>query len=215
MVALVVVEAVAIGLLGLLVAGLLRSHAEILRRLHELGAGLHDEPRAPGPLAAAPVDADAHDVTGTTPYDEAVAVGVVGTGHDTLLAFLSSGCATCEGFFAEQARLPERTRLVVVTKDEADESISAVRAQAPPGVTVVMSTQAWDDYGVPGSPYFVLVDGARGRVRGEGTASTWKQVSGLMAQALADARAGGERESRADVELLAAGIHPGHPSLYE
>jgi hypothetical protein len=34
---LVVVEAVAIALLALLVAGLLRSHAEILRSLHELG----------------------------------------------------------------------------------------------------------------------------------------------------------------------------------
>jgi len=37
---LVTVEAVAIGLLGLLVAGLLRSHAEVLRALHDLGAGL-------------------------------------------------------------------------------------------------------------------------------------------------------------------------------
>ena len=40
MTVLVVAEAAAILLLGLLVAGLLRSHAEILRRLHELGAGM-------------------------------------------------------------------------------------------------------------------------------------------------------------------------------
>ena len=39
MTGLVIAEAVAIALLGLLVAGLLRSHAEILRALHELGAG--------------------------------------------------------------------------------------------------------------------------------------------------------------------------------
>ncbi|MGH9063549.1 MAG: hypothetical protein ACRD0L_06195, partial [Acidimicrobiales bacterium] len=43
MVVLVVVEALAIGLLGVLVAGLLRSHAEILRALHRLGAGLGEE----------------------------------------------------------------------------------------------------------------------------------------------------------------------------
>ena len=215
MTALVVVEAVAILLLGVLVAGLLRSHAEILRRLHALGAGLDEDARAPAPLAATPVDADAHDLVGVTPTDEAAAVSVVGTAHDTLLAFLSSGCSTCEGFFREPATLPANTRLVVVTKSEADESISAIRAQAPAGIPVVMSTQAWGEYGVPGSPYFVLVDGPRGRVRGEGTATSWQQVANLMAQALADAKAGSERESRADVELLAAGVYPGDPSLYE
>ena len=34
------VEGVVIAVLALLVVGLLRSHAEILKRLHELGAGL-------------------------------------------------------------------------------------------------------------------------------------------------------------------------------
>ena len=33
------VQVAAIALLGLLVVGLLKSHAEILRQLHELGAG--------------------------------------------------------------------------------------------------------------------------------------------------------------------------------
>jgi len=42
MTALVVVEALAIVMLGILVAGLLRSHAEILRSLHQLGVGLDD-----------------------------------------------------------------------------------------------------------------------------------------------------------------------------
>ena len=39
MTALIVVEAAAIVLLGVLVVGLLKSHAEILRQLHDLGAG--------------------------------------------------------------------------------------------------------------------------------------------------------------------------------
>ena len=43
MTALLVVEAAAIVLLGLLVVGLLKSHAEILRQLHDLGAGRAEE----------------------------------------------------------------------------------------------------------------------------------------------------------------------------
>ena len=46
------VETVALVLLTLLVAGLLRSHAEILRRLHALGAGLDPDARDAGPAPA-------------------------------------------------------------------------------------------------------------------------------------------------------------------
>src|SRR3712207_7247761 len=48
--------------LGLLVVGLLRSHAEILRRLHELGAGL-DDPAARATViepSAAPARSEEH-----------------------------------------------------------------------------------------------------------------------------------------------------------
>ena len=43
--ALVTLLAIAVGLLGVLVVGLLRSHAEVLRRLHELGAGVYERRR--------------------------------------------------------------------------------------------------------------------------------------------------------------------------
>ena len=43
MTALVVVLALAVAVLGVLVVGLLRTHAEILRRLSELGAGVYDD----------------------------------------------------------------------------------------------------------------------------------------------------------------------------
>jgi hypothetical protein len=94
----------------------------------------------------------------------------------------------------------------------------------------VLSTQAWRDYGVPGSPYVVLVAGATGRVRGEGTGQSWQQVSALLSRADGGAadrgapagrshggkpRADRERESDVDRELLAAGILPGDPSLYQ
>jgi hypothetical protein len=230
---LVVAEGLAILLLALLVAGLLRSHAEILRSLHELGAAPYDEGSRDHPAptrhvraAAAPA---ATDIVGTTPDGDGVVAGVSGGQHDSLLAFLSSGCTTCASFWdafttVETLGLPPGARLVVVTKGPDVESISAVRALAPPGVTVVMSTEAWDAYEVPVVPYFVHVDGPSGRVVGQGAGSTWEQVASLMGQALGDvplptpgvrkARADAEREARADRELLRAGIKPGDASLY-
>jgi hypothetical protein len=226
MTALIVAEAAAILLLGLLVAGLLRSHAEILRRLHQLGVGLEeDSPTLPVPLVGG--GRPARDLSGVTPDDQSVSIAMVGVAHNTLLAFLSSGCSACADFW-EALRLPERlslpdhSRLVVVTKGPEQESVSAIGELAPPSAPTVMSGDAWNDYGVPGSPYFVYVDGPTGRVKGEGTARTWDQVRDLLAQALGDARrpvssgrrTDAYREARADQELLAAGIYPGHPSLY-
>ena len=231
-----------VALLTVLVAGLLRSHAEILRSLHELGAG-REESTARGsgdvPFAVrrgvvepgSAMGLAAHDVAGTTPGDEATLISIVASGHDTLLAFLSSGCLTCHTFWdmfgaGQDLGLPPSTRLVVVTKGRELESESSVRDLSPVGVPVVMSSQAWDDYGVPGSPYFVHVDGAAGRVAGEGSATAWEQVVRLVGEAAADRALtmrrttaedrgdGPHREARADRELLAAGISPGHESLH-
>ena len=244
MTVLVVALTVAVALLGLLVVGLLRSHAEILRQLHALGSGRED---VDAPAAAAadkapfevregvvvPGDATgtpAHDLVGVS-EDETSLVSVVGVPHDTLIAFLSTGCSTCEGFWEVFAApggtgLPDGTRLVVVTKGPDLESESVVRSLAPATVPLVMSTKAWEDYAVPGSPYFVLVSGRTGRVVGEGSASAWHQVVRLVGEAgtdldLAARRAAGEdrgdgahREERANRELLSAGIGPGHPSLF-
>ena len=52
MVALAVVLTLVVLLMAVLVAGLLRSHADILRSLHELGVGVGD-PAAPHDHAAA------------------------------------------------------------------------------------------------------------------------------------------------------------------
>jgi len=220
----VAIEAVAIVLLGLLVVGLLRSHAEILRRLHELGAGL-DPDATPGAVTAVPAPvrrgtSTGFDLAGTTPADEAVRIGVVGARQSTVLAFLSSGCLTCGGFwdtFAATDRLavPGGARLVIVTKGPEAESESRIRELSPSGFPVVMSTGAWLDYKVPHTPYFAYVDGPTGRIIGEGSAQTWQQVVSLWSQALADATSpSGGGEARADRELQQAGIHPGHESLY-
>ena len=234
MVALVILEGVVVAILAFLVVGLLKSHAEILRQLHSLGAGgvgaaggvgveVGVDLAAPT-LGAAGGATAAHDVIGETPFGEAVALGVTGAANNTLLAFLSSGCTTCAQFWSAFARpslpgLPPGTRPVVVTRGDEAESITAIRQLAPPEVTVVMSTPAWESYRVPGSPYFVLVDGPAGLVAGEGTGTTWSQVASLMGQALGDrsARPRRSRQGRVDAddaELLAAGIHPGHTSLF-
>lgn len=246
MAALVAIETVVLVLLAVLVAGLLRSHAAILRRLHELGAGL-EQGDAPGeaqpvpfrtrPGTPAPADAsaaDGADIAGTGLRGEAIAASVVGTSHDTLLAFLSSTCLTCERFWEafrhpESLHLPEATRLVVVAKDASEESPARLEQLAAPGLDVILSSRAWVDYGVPGSPYVIYVEGATGRIRGQGTGMSWEQVAGLLAQATGDSAfttppergrrrrkpAGdAEREDAVDRQLLAAGIHPGDPSLY-
>lgn len=200
MTALVVALTVAVVLLSVLVAGLLRSHAEILKALHDLGAGLELD-RAEGPV---PVTIDgvrtprasgapAPDaVTGQTLDGESVVVAL-GAGSPTLLAFLSSGCLTCQAFWeafsAPHIDVPGDARLLVVAKDLDEESPAALRSRASASVPLLTSSQAWEDLQVPGSPYFVYVDGT-GRVVGEGSAATWPAVSTLMEQAHDDALSG-------------------------
>jgi hypothetical protein len=246
MTALIVVETLLLVLLSVLVAGLLRSHAEILRRLSRI-----DE-RAPGASAAAADPArteaalpqpraeatPASDVVGQTLAGEPIHIGVGGAGTNTLLVFLSSGCLSCRSLWdglepGVRPRMPGGARLVVVTKDTDQESPRKLRDLAPRDVPVVMSSEAWEAYGVPASPYFIYVDGPSGEVHGEGAASQWSQVVSLLNDALADAdeagwspsdasnghgtpsRPGaGSRPSRIEADLLAAGIGPGHPSLY-
>ena len=113
--------------------------------------------------------------------------------------------------------LPD-VRLVVVTKSRDVESQSRLEELAPDGITLVQSTEAWEAYGVPVSPYFVLVDGSTDSVVGEGSAGSWAQVTSLLGQAVADKAAdrSGQADEGfvADAELRRAGIGPGHPSLY-
>jgi hypothetical protein len=254
--AVVIAEGVAIVLLGVLVLGLLRSHALILKALHELGAGLELEKEAGtgvstattgGAPGAVPVELEkgvvparkdstrAHDIIGTTLDREERSVTVTAPGQRALLAFLTSGCSVCETFWNEFQRpvdVPGDGALHVIAKGPAEESPSSLKALAG-DLVVLQSSAAWTDYDIPGSPYFVYVED--GRVTGEGSATTWPQVRDLMAQGVADSaeartaagRSGpgqlvgeamgrGERDSlpRMDSELVAAGIRPGHPSLY-
>jgi hypothetical protein len=234
MIALIVVSTFVMLLLGILVAGLLRSHADILRALHELGVGVGDpSAQAPSvatsvPAPAAPLSYDgsdaAPDIAGLTPDGDARAVSVTNSDRRTLLAFLSSGCATCAGFWRD-LQTPGRldlgdVRIVIVTKGPDMEVAAEVRTLTLGRVPVVMSTEAWGDYRVPASPFFVLVDGATGRRIGHGVAAQAAQLADLVKRAehdvsLRDAHLDGPaREAANDALLVAAGVTPGHQSLY-
>jgi hypothetical protein len=206
MAVLVVLLAVVLALLALLVAGLLRSHAEILRALHQLGVNMDparadDDAGVSTPVGAPTIRANevpkrpsrrASDVVGTTPDHDAVSIAVQGTQHLTLLAFLSSGCGSCLVFWdvfrdGGPVEVPGDARLVCVSKDPAEESVASIRRLAPRDIPTVMSSKAWADYDVPVAPFFVLVDGASGDVIGEGAANEWSQVQSLLHTALDDA----------------------------
>jgi hypothetical protein len=221
------------GLLAVLVAGLLRSHAEIIKALHDAGVDLdpdgeHEHAPAglgisarPGSPAFRPTSgATVVDVRGESVLGGAVHVALAGSRHRTLLAFLSSTCTTCRGFWEAlgdpTVAVPGRARLVIVVRDLDAESPSALASLTAPHVTTVHATEAWNDYAVPGAPYFVLVDGAAGKVLGEGTAPTWPQVRNLLENALGDVmdRSQADREAFVDGALKDAGIEPGDPALY-
>ncbi|MBO0730099.1 MAG: hypothetical protein J2P57_12630 [Acidimicrobiaceae bacterium] len=234
--AVVAVEAAVILLLALFVTGLLRSYAGLLKRVDEIEmrpASAVSMTRVPARL---PETEATHrpvgNLAGVTAWGDPLTVAVTGVEHATLLAFLSSSCSSCRGFWAalgetKAGDLPNGVRLVAVTKSAEQESPSAIAELAPPHLDVVMSSQAWTDYGVPGTPYFVFVDGPSGAVAGEGTALDWGQVRRLMALANGDSRlAAGtgasspkarpdvEREVEIDRVLMRSGLFPGDPSLY-
>ena len=271
MTVLVALQGVVILLLAILVVGLLRSHAEILRALHDLGVNLEDGAPDNGPATfdlttraqalssasrrgvtpggtppaerisdhgvALPEDGplgDAHDLMGVTPLGDAAAISVHAGNGLTLLAFLTSGCASCLDFW-DAFRDPRNravggpdTSLVVLTKGPAEESPASVRNLADPELVTIMSTEAFDDYSVPIAPYFVLIDAATGRIIGEGAASSFDQLQSLLTKAMADGGyglaaprsrrevlRGLRRGPSADEALESAGIGPGHPSLHQ
>lgn len=221
MVVVVACETLLLVVLTLLVVGLLRSHAEILRRLgppgEESGSPAASLPE-PGRRAGV---RGGEDIVGTTLARDALQIGLGEDSPPTLLAFLSSGCTICERFWEDlrapgrPLEFPEHLRFVAVTKDAGEESPSRLRRLAPEHVPVVMSSAAWRDYSVPAAPYFVYLE--HGRVHGEGSASSWEQIASLLRDSIEDYthESGGERRTaEIDRVLAAAGVGPGHSSLY-
>jgi hypothetical protein len=220
------------------IVALLRSHADILRRLalieERAGAGARtaspELDAAQGDLVpAAPAIGGsqvttAGPISGTTLHGDSVTLSFGPGSPMSLIAFLTSGCTSCAPLWAglHEARdlASLAPRIAVVTHDPTRESPTRLERLAPAGTEVIMSSTAWADYAVPGSPHFVLTDGAGG-ILGRGSALSWAQLQTMVADAQADARraAGSvrttaERAERSEQALASAGIAPGHPSLY-
>lgn len=216
-----------VALLALLVVGLLRSHAEILRALHDLGVNL--DPDAPDGTFAARIPSVsseapalvlegvpspssggltvAHDLAGATPDGGAAIISLSGRPGLVLVAFLSTGCGTCADFWSafrhESIEVSGRpVRLVIATRGLGAESPSAVNELAPSNAVTIMSDEAFDDHGVAAAPYFMLVDGGTGEVVGEGASASWVQLRTLLGRAASDAGWSADRRSRR--ELLGA-----------
>ena len=102
MVVLLACETFVLVLLVVLVVGLLRSHAEILRRLGPTPPDGEEQwrhdPSVPAPRQRAGVR-EAHDIVGMTLLGDAVQIGLGAEAEPTVLAFLSSGCSVCERFW--------------------------------------------------------------------------------------------------------------------
>jgi len=235
---------IAIAVLGLLLAlallfivALLRSHAEILRRLAALEAAWDAAPErsaagavgtgavgteAPAPGATRPGGVAA-TVAGQTLAGDPVKIPFRSGSPATLLAFMGTGCHACAPLWDElhgdPVPTPAGARLVVVTKGPERERLARLLELAPSAANVVMSTQAWSDFSVPSTPHFILV--RNGRIAGRGSATSWAQITAFLTDADDDDRihsaralSTSARAARAEQALADAGIGPGHSSLY-
>jgi hypothetical protein len=214
MLAVAILDSALLALALLFIVALLRSHADILRRLAVLedgGAG------APAPSAVRPQDvrlAAAADIAGVTLAGDSVKLSLGPGSPRTLLAFLSSGCAACGPLWdgmRDAGHLSELAeRVVIVAHDASRESTARLRTLAPADVELILAGAAWQDYAVPASPHFVLTDGA-GAVAGRGSALSWPQLVSMVHTARDDAqdmatmatRSTGERAARSTGERAA------------
>lgn len=216
--ALIAIEAIVIVLLLVLVGGLLRSHAEILRQLDSLGAGEQHEPFVapprPAQLGAGPL----RTLSGITPAGANASVALTGSRGHTLLAFLSSTCTACSAFWQRSGSFGvDGVRPVIVTKGTEAESPAEIHRLCSLQQLTLMSSEAWEAFKVPATPYFALVENQSGRIVGEGSAADWVRVEDMVRRALADVglhRSTSQRKADVDEELAAAGFEPGDPRLF-
>lgn len=223
--------AVVVALLAMLVVGLLRSHADILRRLETLGSGVEGEHSHPAGLSISRRPAASlsdQRITGITPDGEPLVVSLAAGSDPTLIAFLSTTCSSCTPFWEglESSLMHfggHRHRVVIVTLGANEESPTRAMSMARDGAEVVMSSDAWSEFEVPGAPYFVLIDTESGHIVGEGSAMTFDALEEFLRDStndrMWDTREGSrddsaDEESRIDADLREAGITPNDRRLY-
>ena len=189
---------VAVALLAVIAVAQGRALGSAARRLELLERRVarrerrDDAPPAAEPATeAAAVDGDAVDVRGADPEGEPTVVPLTATSRPTLLAFLSTSCGICVGLWERLLAgelQPEAPGVVpvVVTKDAALEDVDRIRQLSSAALPVVLSSEAWDDYEVPGSPYVMVVSAAPGSVATEGSVATWDDLV-RMARSVSEA----------------------------
>ncbi len=223
---------VVVAVLGVLIVialffilALLRSHAEILRRLAAIESALDAGQTAVAGAATTPAHTGgvATAIHGQTLDGEPVSVRFEIQAQPTLLAFMGTGCQVCAPLWHElhgdPVPTPAGARLVVVTKGPERERLARLLELAPAETPVVMSTQAWSDFAVAATPHFVLV--RDGEITGRGSATSWEQITTFLTDAADDDRLyrartldTNARAARAERALADAGIGPEHSSLY-
>ena len=154
--------------LALAVLALARQVGVLHLRLGPRGA-LEVDDEGP-PLGDAPEPIDVRD-----PAGRPVTIG--GPGSAQLLLFVSPGCPVCREVLPS---LPAASRVggmapVVVSDGPPAEVPGTAGIRAP----VVVSPQTARAYGVPGTPYVVVLD-RQGVVRAKGTVNNLEQMEGLV-----------------------------------
>jgi hypothetical protein len=154
--------------------------AEVLRRARPIPT-YRDHPATVG-----------HDLVGVDPGGAPRSIGMADGGGAVCVLFLSSSCQGCrdlwDGMAALGRALGPDVRVVVATRGpEAEDAAAVARLAASGGADrvteVVMSSQAYVDYGVAGPPFYAVTVGPDVRTEGVawGVGETAEAVRGALA----------------------------------
>lgn len=170
--------------LSLLVVSLARQVGTLHLRLGPQGA-LEVDDEGP-PLGQMPPPAEVRDLAG-----RAVVVG--GPGEAQLLLFVSPTCPICREVLPSVPAVARTGALApYVLVDEDDPDLLQRYRGGRLGAPVIPAPELARSYGIPGSPYVVVLDEA-GIVRAKGTVNNLEQMEGLVdtARRRLEAAAGG------------------------
>lgn len=158
-------------LLSVVVVALARQVGTLHLRMGPRGAlEVDDEGPALGeaPEAVSAIDLDGRDVV------------VGGPGEPQLLLFVSPGCPVCRDILPSVPAAARAGRLTpYAISDAGTEDTARSYRHDRPGVALIPAPEVARDYGVPGTPYAVVLD-VLGVVRAKGTVNTLEQLEGLV-----------------------------------
>ena len=162
-------------LLAVLMIAIARQVGTLHLRLGPRGA-LEVDGEGP-PLGEAPEPVTAPDLDGRP-------VTIGGPGAGQLVLFVSPACPMCREVLPGVPAAARAGRLEPLVVTDADRG-EAVETYARAGVDapVVASPEAGHRYGVPGTPYAVVID-RTGVVQAKGTVNNLEQVEGLVDTAI-------------------------------